>query len=242
MGPPKPGEWLYRFKEEHQSFDEYKSNAANVKDDKRRVVYLQPLGDALKRWPGVLEQMREYAGLFFHSEAKLLDPLPMFEPALAVDRNQYEDDIMIRYLRKRMPEDALMYIGITDKDLFSRGLNFVFGSGNLVNRCGVYSLIRLESKDASLFLRRSLGLMTHEAGHILGVTHCVQYHCLMNGANSLDESDRAPLYLCPEDLKKVQWNAKFDVIPRYEKILAFFKNHKLDQDAEWLENHLNRLR
>jgi archaemetzincin len=83
--------------------------------------------------------------------------------------------------------------------------------------------------------------MCHEAGHILGITHCVKYKCLMNGANSLRESDSAPIFLCPEDLRKVQWNTQFEVRPRYEKMLAFLKASKLDADAAWLEKHLSHL-
>lgn len=242
MGAPKPGEWLYRFKEEHQSFDDYAGGSPNVKTAERSVIYLQPLGDALKRWPDVLARLREFGSIFFNTEVKILDPLPMFEPAYDADRKQYEDDAMIRYLQRRAPADALMYVGFTDSDLYARGLNFVFGSGSLVNRCGIYSLVRMESKDAPLFLRRAIGLLSHEAGHILGITHCVKYRCVMNGANSLSESDGAPIFLCPEDLRKVQWNTKFEPIPRYEKMLKFLQENRLEADAAWLQKHLEHLR
>lgn len=242
MGTPKPGEWLYRFPEEHQSFEDYRQSARNIKSDERKVIYLQPLGGALKQWPQVLEKMREYSSIFFNCETKVLEPLPMFEVALDAERKQYDSDIMIRYLVRRAPQDALMYIGITDSDLFAPGLNFVFGSGSLVNRCGVYSLVRLVDKDAPLFLRRSIGLMTHEAGHLLSITHCVRYKCLMNGSNSLAESDAQPIFLCPEDLRKVQYATGFDTIPRYEKILAFLKSNSMTSEAAWLEKHLSHLR
>jgi archaemetzincin len=238
MGEPQPGEWLYRFPEEHQSFDDYVGSTRNVKDETRRIVYLQPMGDSRKLWPETLEQVREYASIFFNSEVRILEPIPMFDAALAPDRGQYDSDILIRYLVRRLPEDALIYLGVADADLYAHGLNFVFGSASLVNRCGVYSLVRLKSEDPALFLRRTIGLICHEAGHIVGITHCVRFKCLMNGSNSLAESDRQPIFLCPEDLRKVQWNVKFEPAARYRKMLEFLKRHRLDADARWLEKHL----
>lgn len=242
MGAPQPGEWLYRFPEEHQSFEDFCRSARNPKSSERHTIYLVPMGEAHRQWPETLEKMREYASMFFNCETRIAEALPMFDAAYDAERRQYDSDILIRYLVRRAPADALMYIGITDSDLFAPGLNFVFGSGSLVNRCGVYSLVRLKDEDSALFLRRSIGLMTHEAGHLLSITHCVRYKCLMNGSNSLAESDRQPLFLCPEDLRKVQAATGFEAIPRYEKILAFLKSNGLASESAWLEKHLSHLR
>ena len=54
-----------------------------------------------------------------------------------------------------------------------------------------------------LLLRRCLHVVAHELGHLFGINHCVYYSCTMNGANSLAETDRQPLRLCPIDLKKL---------------------------------------
>jgi bacterioferritin len=37
-------------------------------------------------------------------------------------------------------------------------------------------------------LRRSCKVLAHEIGHMFGLSHCVFFHCLMNGSNSLAES------------------------------------------------------
>ncbi len=65
--------------------------------------------------------------------------------------------------------------------------------------------------------------MAHEVGHILGMEHCVYYECAMNGANSLDEDDKAPLHLCPVCMAKVKWNTGCDELARekdIEKVLS----------------------
>ena len=56
----------------------------------------------------------------------MLDPIPMFEQTLNAGRSQYDSSRIIDLLSKRVPKDALVFIGITEKDLYSPGLNFVF--------------------------------------------------------------------------------------------------------------------
>ena len=70
--------------------------------------------------------------------------------------------------------------------------------------------------------RRALKLMTHEAGHVLSIAHCVTYRCVMQGSNTLEESDGHPLHLCPLDLRKLEWNTGVDLVERYRKLRAFF--------------------
>ena len=60
----------------------------------------------------------------------------------------------------------------------------------------------------------------------------------MNGSNSLEESDRQPLRLCPPCLKKLQWNRGFDVVARYGKLLDFYRKHGLAPEADWVEKRL----
>jgi archaemetzincin len=139
-----------------------------------------------------MERMRIYAEAFFGVPARVLDPIPMFEDTLDAKRGQYDADLLINRLARRRPEDALVYIGISEKDLFVQGLNFVFGVGERRLRCGIYSLTRYETEDLPLFTRRSVNLLAHEAGHILSINHCIEYACVMQGANSLEEHDSHP--------------------------------------------------
>ena len=64
--------------------------------------------------------------------------------------------------------------------------------------------------------------MTHEAGHVLSIAHCVTYRCVMQGSNTLEESDGHPLHLCPLDLRKLEWNTGVDLAERNRKLRAFF--------------------
>ena len=45
LGPPQPGEWLAEHPEPGQTFQQYVRSQPVVPDKKRRVIYVQPLGD-----------------------------------------------------------------------------------------------------------------------------------------------------------------------------------------------------
>ncbi|HVE41996.1 MAG TPA: archaemetzincin [Planctomycetota bacterium] len=238
LGPPKPGEWRSRFREAPQSFEQYVAGPVNCSCPHRTTFYIQPLGGAAIRYREMLERMRVHSEAFFGVRAKVLDEAPMFEQTFHAERSQYDSSHIIDLLSKQVPPDALVFIGITDKDLFSPGLNFVFGEASLQRRCGVYSLTRYETEDLPLFTRRSLGLVAHESGHILSIEHCVTYSCVMQGANSLEESDRHPLHLCPVDLRKVLWNTGVDRNDRYRRLEALYRQWGCKNEADWVSKKL----
>ena len=48
--------------------------------------------------------------------------------------------------------------------------------------------------------------------------------------------------LCPNCLKKLQWNRGFDTIKRYEGLREFLRNQDLKEEATWIDLRLKRLR
>ena len=77
---------------------------------------------------------------------------------------------------------------------------------------------------------------------MFGLRHCTEYQCTMNGSNSLDESDRRPLRLCPPCLKKLAWNTGFDVLARYGELCGFYQARGLSEEADWVESRMARIR
>ncbi len=76
---------------------------------------------------------------------------------------------------------------------------------------------------------------------MFGMQHCVHYHCVVNGSNSLAESDRQPLHLCPVCLRKLQSSVGFDVARRYEALRGLYETFELRDEAEWTANQLRRI-
>jgi archaemetzincin len=181
--------------------------------------------------------MAEYAGAYFGLEARLLDPIPMPGDAHVFPRDQHRSSAVLAHLADRAPAGALVYLGVTDQDLFAPGKKFVFGEGSLESRTGICSLARLEGSD-----RRALKLMTHEAGHILSIAHCTAWRCVMQGSNTLDESDGHPLHLCPDDLRKLVWNTGVDPASRYRALAAMYTRWNWVDDARWTAERASQKR
>jgi hypothetical protein len=62
----------------------------------------------------------------------------------------------------------------------------------------------------------------------------VKRRCLMQGSNTLAESDAQPLHLCREDLRKLEWNTRYGGDRRERALGAFHAGlltRKMDSQA-----------
>ncbi|HUU43409.1 MAG TPA: archaemetzincin, partial [Planctomycetota bacterium] len=155
--------------------------------------------------------------------------------------------VLDELLKPRLPVDAFAYIAFTASDLWpGEGWNFVFGQASLRERVGVWSIHRFGDPSADdaafrLTLRRTLQTGTHELGHMFSMLHCTRYECNMCGSNSLGESDRRPLTLCPECVAKVCWATSQDPVERYRRLAAFAEKHGLKPQVEQYRRRLDAL-
>lgn len=129
-------------------------------------------------------------------------------------------------------------------------LNFVFGQASLKERVGVYSFARYDPAFygeerqrgyRKLILWRSCKVLSHEIGHMFGLEHCIYFRCVMNGSNHLKESDARPLYLCPVDLRKLQYSIKFGIVERYLELLKFYEKSDFFNEAKWIKERLSKI-
>jgi len=210
---PGPSDWLAVHREPGQTFDDFRRSQPNRPDARRRIIYLQPLGDFRAQQSPSLEMLRQYAADFFQMEVKALAPISISASGVTsrtnsmTGRRQVLTGDVLRWLQGKLPGDAFCLLGITMEDLYPEpSWNFVFGQASLKERVGVYSFARYDpafygeprgKNYPALLLRRSMKVLTHETGHMFGLTHCLYYNCVMNGSNHLPESDRRPLHLCP---------------------------------------------
>jgi archaemetzincin len=260
LAMPGVGDWLATFREEPQSLERYKFTCRTRPAQQRNAIVLQPLVEAGAAQSAeekqLLETLREYCETFFQLPTRIATPLELpdftrrstFELHQGRYSRQYDaNKLLERFLVKRLPDDAVAFLGITMADLWSSNLNYVFGIGSLNWHVGVYSLCRYfpefwgegrKPGDKELALSRACKLLNHETGHIFGLSHCVFYHCSMNGTNSLAETDRAPLHYCPICHRKLQWNIGFDPLKRYAELYAFYQKHNLPQEAGWLASRI----
>jgi archaemetzincin len=245
-GTPKPGDWLAQHDEPGQSLHDFIRSDPNRPDERRDVIYLQPFGSWCEESYPPLAVLQHYVRAFFLREVAVLPALELESIDVTERHNPHEGQRqllttdLLRFLARRLPDDAHCLLGISMLDLYpDPNWNFVFGQASLRNRVGVYSFARYtEEGDRWLTLRRSLKVMAHEIGHMYGLTHCTFFDCGLNGSNHLEEADRRPIYLCPVCLRKLQWSSDFDPLQRYYSLDEFYRAFRYEDAAEFVRRRI----
>lgn len=164
------------------------------------VITLVPLGldeqSLLEVLGGDLERV-------FDFRVRIVNRLEIPANSYNPRRNQYQAALFLTALRRCLdPEKQEKVLGITDKDLYIEGLNFVFGQAELSGSFAVISFARLHQsfydlpEDRVLFLKRVIKEAVHELGHTFGLKHCPNSNCVMCFSNSLHDTDRKNAEFC----------------------------------------------
>lgn len=256
--PPREGDWLARFREGGQTFAAYEVSRPVKPTEERRKLVLQPLGTWSVEDRALLAKLSEHMEAFFALpvETKVAVALPATRKRTrksgARTWVQYETGaIMDEVLKKKLPDDAVVVLGITTEDLYPGDeWNFVFGQARFEERVGVYSIARMFERfegrpdtEASKVraLARSAAILAHETGHAFGIAHCTKFECVMNGSNSLEELDRQFAEPCPVCLRKLTWNIGMEPVKRYEKLRDFYRREHVDAMASWIDKRLEQV-
>jgi archaemetzincin len=243
-----PHDWLSSHSEPGQTFKEYFSIEPVRKTSTRHTIYITLVGEFTEQQLAILKTTRDYLSTFFRVPVKLLKTMPsreLPEAAFRVDAHGVKQ-VLTGYLRNEIlkpsrPNDALASLAFTNVDLTpGEGWNYVFGDASLEERIGVWSLHRMgdPAKDRDTFrlcLKRTMGLATHETGHILSIYHCTTFECNMNGSNHLEEADHAPMTYCPVCTRKICWNLDVEPVAWFQSLKNFYQLHKFDDEVFWCE-------
>jgi archaemetzincin len=128
---------------------------------------------------------------------------PLSHPDYAYEqrRGRYLADAVLAQLsRLDLPADR--WLGVVDVDLYTPGLNFVFGQARMGGPVAVIALSRLRQsfyglpEDEALFHQRAVKEAIHELGHTYGLGHCRNPRCVMSFSNSLLDVDRKERDFC----------------------------------------------
>jgi archaemetzincin len=250
-------DWLSIHQEPGQTFAQFVRAKPNRPGLRRHRIYLQPLGVFPPGAGPSFQKLRDLTEAFFQMDVVVRPPLPLEGAGLTTRKNwpmghaQYRTGDLLRFLGQRIPGDAYAVLGLTMEDLYpDEQWNFVFGQASTRARVGIYSFARYDPRFygearppgwQTMLLRRSCKVLAHETSHMFGIHHCTTFHCLMNGSNSLEETDQHPLELCPVDLRKLHHSIGFDVIGRFEDLRDFSKREGFDQEAAWYQRRIKHL-
>lgn len=247
---PGPNDWLASHDEAGQTFAQFKRARPNRLGLERNKIVLQPLGQLGDGSPA-LATLVDFASRYFGLPARALPAIPVASLRARTrvrSRRQHRSDDLLDALRQRIPKEAYCLIGVTQEDLYpGPSWNFVFGAARFHERVGVYSFARYdpafhgEPRDEhtpTTILRRGFKLMAHEIGHMFAITHCIHGHCVMNGSNNLEETDRSPLHPCPLCLRKLHEIVGFDVVERERGLAELYRGVGLAAEADDCERRI----
>eukprot|EP00164_Ancoracysta_twista_P001536 GFYU01002014.1.p1 GENE.GFYU01002014.1~~GFYU01002014.1.p1 ORF type:complete len:395 (-),score=73.02 GFYU01002014.1:29-1213(-) len=245
------GDWLEWASDAGETFDAYVRKSPNRPTKQRKTIYILPIDIPVDQRGRLgcgpdLEMLSEYLECYYTLPVKIMSPQPLLKLGRNISSRdsgygtQYNAGNILSALKTQVPRDAYCMVAVTMHDIYSSNLNFVFGLASLRERVGVFSFCRQDplweemaystgkmptrdrtTKEEELLFTRACKTVIHECGHMFGLKHCVYYQCLMQGSNSIDETDRRPMNICPVCFRKLQWCVGFDILDRYYKMRDF---------------------
>jgi len=235
LPPARPGEWRWRHAEEPQTLAQYRAAEPERGTEKRRVVCILP---AWTR-PGIemaeIDRTETLLAAYFGRPVRRLEPRALPREAYDAARRQYSVRRLVGFLTRTLPDDALFLLALTDRSLRLPGARVADGWGSLDRRVGICSTSRLiADREPPRRRRRYLGLVLHEATHMLSVPHCTERACLMNGAMDFREADSRPLLLCWECRGKLCWNLGLDADARYAELARAWEGTGVAEAVEMI--------
>ena len=153
----------------------------------------------------ILEKIAEELKLTYRMVSEIMKPVKMPVNAFNKFRNQYRSEMLLNFLEEKYKGRIL---GVTKEDMYTEGLNFIFGQAKMKGRVAIISICRLDPKffhqpeDDILLERRFVKEAIHEVGHMVGLGHCNKRHCVMSFSNTAGQVDKKTKYLC--DMCKIQ--------------------------------------
>jgi archaemetzincin len=132
----------------------------------------------------------------FASSVVAAPPVPLSEEAYSPSRQQYHSRVLLDTLARHRRAEWSRLLGIADVDLYTPGLNFVFGEADARRGVAVFSVARLHTTDRNRLVHRAATEAIHELGHTYGLQHCQDARCVMWFSHTLSESDRKGTRFC----------------------------------------------
>jgi archaemetzincin len=173
-------------------------------------IALVPLGEVDR---AVLTWLAEDLPGIFSAQVEICPVKPLGKQHFVKDRGQYLADGLLGDFSSMVQAPGTLLLGVTEVDLFSPGLNFVFGIANRGRALISVRQLRPEfygpprkpdgflvshrpsgpsgmEPNVKVFRRRVLIEAVHELGHALGLPHCEFPGCVMFFSNWIGDTDR----------------------------------------------------
>ncbi|MDQ1164773.1 archaemetzincin [Flavobacterium sp. SORGH_AS_0622] len=239
LGKPVYGDWLFSRKEKGQTFEQYFLSKHIVPTKDENIIYIRPIGNFNSLQKKQIELLNEYLAIFFQLKTKTLEPISNDVVPNSARRMMFgHEQLLAGYLlddvlKKEKPANRIALMGLSELDLYPKPeWNYVFGLASYRDKVGVSSIYRLQdgeltSENFNVCLSRLLKISSHEIGHMFGLHHCINADCVMNGSNSMSETDKQSIRLCSVCQQKLSSCIKYDDRKRLADLEDYFKRNNM---------------
>jgi archaemetzincin len=173
-------------------FSKHGKAARSWQRSRRRIV-LTLVGPGDESW---LEALVPMLDDILEADSSVMDPIALPEHAYNPSRRQYHSAALLDTLAQHKRPEWERLLGVTDVDLYTPNLNFVFGQADSRRGVAVFSAARLHTDDHERFVHRAATEAIHELAHTYGLGHCNDARCVMWFSNTLEETDRKGTRFC----------------------------------------------
>lgn len=181
-----------------------KPNTIHLENNKpkKKIVYIQPLGDVKYDY---LKLVKTSVESFYHFDCVINKSKPLTEDLMVNSKTRYSAD---KILEKFDSQEN--YLILTEKDIATPKGNIpewgVLGLGYRPGTVCVVSTFRMKRNVNELVIKdRLIKVALHEIGHNLGLDHCDNdRHCMMNDAKgTIKQLDIEKIWLCDKCKKLI---------------------------------------
>lgn len=144
-----------------------------------------------------METLRPLLEQTFGAQVEIGAPITVPASAYNPARRQHRSAVLLEMLARQKSATVERQLGVTELDLYTPDLNFVFGEADARAGVSVFSTARLHTPDRDRFVHRAATEAIHELAHTYRLTHCANPLCVMWFSNTLRETDRKGTRFCP---------------------------------------------
>jgi archaemetzincin len=165
----------------------------------------------------ILGMLKKNLGYTFNCPVEARPEFGSLDYAYDLERRQYLALRLLASMRRFSKGPGDRCLGIVDVDLYSPGLNFVFGEADIGSGVAIVSLYRLRPElyglphDEALFQERTVKEAVHELGHTYSLGHCTDVKCVMHFSNSLADTDIKGARFCLKCQQRLKGEKKANV-------------------------------